>query len=390
MTGGTRSYEMAKRLVRDGHSVEMITTDRDRDSGGKQWRVTNEDGITVHWLSVPYSQNMHATQRIRAFLVFAVRSTFKACSLRVDLVFATSTPLTIAIPAMIAKTFQRVPFVFEIRDIWPKAAIAVGMLKNPLAIAIAKWLEKLAYKKADKIIVLAPYFSEEINRLGISERKQVLIPNACDIDFFNSSIESANNFRNSYEWLGDRPMLLFAGSMGRLNNLEYVVQLAKYTIKIDPEIRFLLVGSGSEEMSIRELAKETEVYEKNLFMLPPVKKLDLPPILKAATVCSAFSIDKRELWLDTCNKIFDAWAAERPTVVNYGGYQTEIALESGAGLRLAPVVDSSVAQILVNHMRDADWLGHASTAARSLANERFSRESLYQKLHTTLSEFDND
>ena len=166
MTGGTRSYEMAKRLVRDGHSVEMITTDRDRDSGGKQWRVTNEDGITVHWLSVPYSQNMHATQRIRAFLVFAVRSTFKACSLRVDLVFATSTPLTIAIPAMIAKTFQRVPFVFEIRDIWPKAAIAVGMLKNPLAIAIAKWLEKLAYKKADKIYRAGPILLRRNQSVG--------------------------------------------------------------------------------------------------------------------------------------------------------------------------------------------------------------------------------
>jgi thioesterase domain-containing protein len=96
MSGGTRSYEMAKRLVAKGHEVNMITSWRE-DDGRKGWFETEEAGIRVHWLPVPYSNKMGFRERINAFIRFAFGAARKAASLPADLVFATSTPLTIAL-----------------------------------------------------------------------------------------------------------------------------------------------------------------------------------------------------------------------------------------------------------------------------------------------------
>ena len=130
MSGGTRSYEFARRLVSMGHQVNMITSWRDPD-GRNSWFSTNEDGINVHWLPVPYSNSMSYSQRLFSFFRFAILSARKAASLPADVVFATSTPLTIVLPAFYASRCQSVPMVFEVRDLWPELPIAMGALRNP-------------------------------------------------------------------------------------------------------------------------------------------------------------------------------------------------------------------------------------------------------------------
>lgn len=118
MPGGTRSYEMARRLVAMGHEVNMVTSWREPD-GRKDWFTTEQSGIKVHWLPVRYSNCMPYNQRIASFFKFAFCATYKAASLPADVVFATSTPLTIALPGICASLFRRVPMVFEVRDLWP-------------------------------------------------------------------------------------------------------------------------------------------------------------------------------------------------------------------------------------------------------------------------------
>ena len=132
MSGGTRSYEMARRLVARGHEVNMVTSWR-TDDGRKKPFETVEDGIRVQWLPVPYSNAMSYAQRLVAFGRFVVASTRRAAALPSDIVFATSTPLTIALPAVYAARRQRVPMVFEVRDLWPELPIAMGALRNPVA-----------------------------------------------------------------------------------------------------------------------------------------------------------------------------------------------------------------------------------------------------------------
>ena len=165
MTGGTRSYEMARRLVEMGHEVNMVTSWREPDDR-KHWFETSEAGIKVHWLPVPYSNRMGFYDRILAFLKFALRSSRLAAALDSDIVFATSTPLTIAIPAVFASYKRRVPMVFEVRDLWPEMPIAIGSLKNPFLVKAARFLEHWAYRHSSSVVALSPGMKSGVIRTG--------------------------------------------------------------------------------------------------------------------------------------------------------------------------------------------------------------------------------
>jgi len=143
--GGTRSYEMGRRLVKMGHQVRMITTSRESGFGG--WKVRTVDGIEVHELGVPYSNHMGNVRRIFAFLHFAVMASLRVTQLPADVIFATSTPLTVAIPGIIGSTLRRRPLVFEVRDLWPDVPIALGALKSPVTKWLARALERLVYAR---------------------------------------------------------------------------------------------------------------------------------------------------------------------------------------------------------------------------------------------------
>ena len=183
MPGGTRSYEMARRLVAMGHEVNMVTSWREPNSR-KDWFTTDEDGIQVHWLSVSYSNHMSYNQRIKAFLKFAWGSALKAASMPADVVFATSTPLTIALPGVYAAHRQKVPMVFEVRDLWPDVPYAMRAINNNFVFWAAKQLEKFAYRKSEHIICLTSTMRDFISGKGITLSKITSIPNLANLDAF--------------------------------------------------------------------------------------------------------------------------------------------------------------------------------------------------------------
>ena len=143
MSGGTRSYEMARRMVTWGHEVHMITSFREEGSGKSGWFTTEEAGIKVHWYPVPYSNHMGFSQRMKAFVAFALAARRKAIALDGDIIFATSTPLTIALPAVPASRKKKIPMVFEVRGLWPEMPIAVGALKKAMSELVVAVLDRL-------------------------------------------------------------------------------------------------------------------------------------------------------------------------------------------------------------------------------------------------------
>ena len=153
--GGTRSYEMARRLASFGHQVHMVTSDHASAPGrSPRWEEREEAGIHVHRYPVPYSNAMSYSQRIRAFLQYASRSALRAAQLPGDVVFATSTPLTIALPGVYAARRQGIAMVFEVRDLWPDLPIAIGAITGRLPVTAARWLERFAYKNSAQIVAL--------------------------------------------------------------------------------------------------------------------------------------------------------------------------------------------------------------------------------------------
>jgi len=168
MSGGVRSYDIAKHLVDNDHTVEMVTTNRSSSNSG-DWKISNEDGINVHWLSLFYSNKLSYFKRLLAFFSFAYHAAKKGSKLQGDVIFATSTPLTIAIPALYISWKKSIPMVFEVRDLWPDVPIAVGAIKNPIVKYLAKLLESYTYKKSKAVIALSDGMKDGVIKAGCEE-----------------------------------------------------------------------------------------------------------------------------------------------------------------------------------------------------------------------------
>jgi glycosyltransferase involved in cell wall biosynthesis len=386
MAGGGRSYEMARRLVSMGHEVHMVTSDQDGVPGSAMWRETVEAGIRVHWTSVPYDNVMGYRARIGAFLTFAWRAARKAAALHGDIIFATSTPLTIAIPAVYASWRSRVPMVFEVRDLWPAVPIAIGAIKNPVMKWAAIHLERFAYRHAARIVALAPGMRNEIVASGYPAQHVAIIPNGCDFDTF-SDATPAQRLRQNHGWLGSRPLLVFAGTFGLVNGMAYLVLLADAIFRIDPEIRIAAVGTGREYDRTRQLAVELNVLDKNFFLLGKQPKHVAAAWTLAADMTIALFTGPDIVWRDAVqNKFFDSLAAGKPIASNFSGWQSKLAVEAGAGLILSASSVESAARDLVRALRDRRWLDQTGRAARELASSRFNRDVLAADLARVLAE----
>lgn len=378
--GSIRSYEMARRFVAWGHEVDLITSDRNPQPGQTGWRTTDEAGIRVHWLPVPYSNSLSAPERIRAFFKFAIGAARKAAELDADLVFATSTPLTIALPAVYAARRKGVPMVFEVRDLWPELPIAIGALRGGLSIASAQWLERFAYRNAARVVALSPGMKAGVVRTGYPEERVHVIPNSADIELFNVPAEAGAAFRARHAWLGDRPLVVYVGTMGEINGVSYLAELAAKVRPEAPEVRFLVVGGGREEEKVRARARELGVLGDNFHMLPKVPKAEVPGILSAATFATSLFIDLKEMWHNSANKFFDGLASGTPMLINYGGWQAEMLQETGAGLVLPPNDLDEAKTRLLRALADGAWLERAGKRAFELAETRFSRDLLARDL----------
>ncbi len=188
----TRSYELARRLVERGHRVTIVSRDtrsleagRERRPEGRVVAREQVDGIDVLFLNVPYANRYPTPVRLASFTAFTIAASVAgALQRKPDVVFASSTPLTIGAAGLATARMKRVPFVFEIRDLWPAVPIELGVLKSASAIRSAEWLERRLYSGSERIVVLSEGARQNLLGRGISEEKLVLIPNAADLDVF--------------------------------------------------------------------------------------------------------------------------------------------------------------------------------------------------------------
>lgn len=379
-SGGTRSYEMARRLVARGHEVHMIASDPSPHKSARTWRIEVLDGISIHWYPVEYSNQMKFKRRIFAFVDFAWRSSWRARSIKADLVYASSTPLTIAIPGIFATLFRKSPMVFEVRDLWPEVPIALGALRDPILRSLARMLEKLAYHNSSQIVALSSGMKEGVIAVGYPAEKITVIPNASNLELFQGKEAQGRTWRAKYSWLGERPLIVHCGAMGKVNDVGYLAKVAAEVIKYDSEVRFVVIGAGVEEAKVRALAQSLGVLEKSFFMLPSVPKSEVPAILAACDISTILVAPIKELENNSANKLFDSFAAGKPIVINYGGWQQDLLDDSNAGIRLDALDHKQAAISLVSFLNDSERMIRAGQASLSLAESKFSLNSLTLQL----------
>lgn len=368
-SNGTRSYDLATSFVRRGIDVCVISSDTQNIQRKERWHVFERDGIKFYMLNCPYNNSMSFGLRIKSFLKFMWFATVKTLQINCDCVLATSTPLTIAVPALIRKWIKGTPFIFEVRDVWPEVPIKMGFIKNRLAIKLLYWFEKLVYKNSFAIVPL----SSGMNR-SIKERypntKSFVIPNISEINRF-AKVEQKIHI--PFE-IKDKKIVLYAGTFGIVNGLKYVVNLAAETSKLDNNVVYLLFGSGKEKDDVIEYAKEKGVLDKTVYICNPVSKQDLPYLYSIASVGSSFVIDCPVLWDNSANKFFDTLAAGRPVLINHEGWQAETIRKNDIGFVLPPKVTEKVAKQFVSYMNDSVRLGKQGENAINLAKKEYCLE----------------
>lgn len=375
MSGGTRSFEMARRLVKWGHEVHVVTSWREPHDSSN-WFETNEEGVQVHWFPLCYSNSMGYGTRLKAFFAFAWHAARRATSIGGDLVFATSTPLTIALPGVYAASRLHVPMVFEVRDLWPEMPIAIGALRNPLLKWLARRLEKWAYDHATAIVALSPEMKDGIVASGYPAEKVAVIPNSSDNTLFGGDDEKTQHFRAARPWLGDRPLILYAGTFGRVNNVGWFVAFAQELMRVMPEARILLVGKGAEYEMVKKQAHMAGVLDVTLFIEPPIAKEEVPTAFAAADIACSVFLDVPQMQANSANKFFDTLAASRPIMLNYGGWQAELVQKHQCGLVLWRQPLDEAARSMAALLSDQSRLVEAGRAARGLAEQYFDRDSL--------------
>jgi len=283
------------------------------------------------------------------------------------------------VSAWLLARLKRVPFLFEVRDLWPAFAIEVGVLRNPLLVRASLWLEGFLYRRADRVIVNSPGYIEHVSRRGA--RWVELIPNGADPDMFDPQSEGAD-FQQKYS-LDGRFIVLYAGAHGMSNDLQVVLQAASQLLD-QPEIYFLFLGDGKEKSSLVSQAQKLGLG--NVLFLPPVPKLEMSQALAAADACIAI-LKPIPLYKTTYpNKVFDYMAAGRPVILAIDGVIREVVEQSGAGIAVPPGDPGALAEA-IRRLACQPEMGRAmGLAGRKLVEEHFSRGILARKLALMLEE----
>lgn len=379
MVGSTRSYEVAKRLARSGHEIVIITSYR--DGIAKDGDSESIAGFLVHWLDVPYTNKMGFIKRLLAFLKFMFLASWISRKYPSDVILATSTPLTIFIPAFIATLFNPAPIVFEVRDLWPDVPIAMGLLKNKVLVFLAKKLELFAYKFSTHIVALSEDMKKGVVSKGVLDAKVTVIPNASDIDRFIPRKNST--FIRSLGISLDKVTFVYAGTFGRVNYVDYLVQLA-YAMREDKRIHFIGVGSGSEFDRINCEAKLIGVLDINLNLVKEVSKQEIYDLLSGADMACSLTAKIPVLEWNSANKFFDGLAAGCAVFVNHGGWQADTLCKNAAGGQLDWDVAVASEQLKI-FLDKPELLARMKSNARSLAEREFSRDELVSRLESVLS-----
>lgn len=388
--GGTRSYEMARRLVAMGHEVDLITSDRTAAAGAAA-RTTIVAGIRVHWIPVAYSNKMGFLRRMMSFIIFALRASLAGIRLRSDLIYATSTPLTVCIPAVAVRWFRGTRIVFEVRDLWPAVPIAMGILRGRISIGLARWLERFAYGHSARVVALAPGMREGVISTGYDERRVHVIPNGADLDVFGAPNDQHNNSEFSPDstlaFGGKEQLIVYAGTLGLANGAAYIVRLAHAIMIAAPDCRihFAVIGEGKERAAIEALAQELGVHGERVRFLGSMPKVQVALWLQRSSATIMTYDGPSIVYRDSVsNKFFDSLAAGRLVLANFIGFSTAIAAREGAGMILSRNDLHAAASAIISLFCNPDRMRQMNQRAMQVGITLFHRDELAKDLNRVL------
>lgn len=369
--GGTRSYHLAKGMVEAGMEVEMITSHSEN-----YYDFKLIDGIKVHYLPVSYRQEYGFLKRIWAFSSFVNEAKKLLLKLpRPDFLYITSTPLTTGWIGLWAKKKLAIPFLFEVRDLWPDAPIQVGVIQNPVLKKILYNLESKIYRHAFKVIALSPGIANSV-REKCPTCKVHLIPNFADTVFFHPT-EKKESFLQKFG-LQPKFTIAYAGAIGQVNAVEEMLVLAKMAKDKGKNYQFAVMGKGAKSEDLLQKAKNLGL--DNFFYYPFGSKEEVRQLLAVSDMAMVTFAHLPVLKTNSPNKFFDALAAGKGIIVNHKGWVYQLVMEYNLGIYFNPENPEEAFKKIEEMASNAKLLRETQKNSRELAEKFFSKEIALQRL----------
>lgn len=383
--GGTRSYWISQELIKRGHQVTVITSSvKDKSKKGH----VNVDGIDVVYLENDYNGTMSRLSKVWSFVKFIKKAVDAASKEKdVDLVYATSTPLTVGYIAMRLKKKMGWRYVFEVRDLWPEFPIQVGAIRNKWIIKFLRNLERKIYERSEHVVALSPGMQDGVIAAGTPKEKTSMVPNMSKPDKFyphEKNLEVAKQFDVDLAKFN----VIHFGSMNPANGLEYILETAQILQnKGRDDIRLLFMGGGSVEPHIRQLADEMELKNVQFLGIHP-----MATVTEVVNLCDVSVTTFRNLPVlqtNSPNKLFDSLSAGLPIVVNSAGWTKDMVENENCGFFVDPDNANDFAEKLLLYKDDKEKLKVWGENARRLSVEVYDKDILSAQVADVLEKVYN-
>lgn len=388
--GGSRWNEITKFWAEEGHDITVLAGMVHYNSGKKNEfykgkfisdQKNYDKRIRVIRSHVSEAYNVNFLGRLWAYFSFVFSSIWAGlfyARAKYDIIIVTSPPLFVGITSYVLSVFKRIPYIFEIRDLWPESAIDTGVLKNKTIIKLAYWFENFIYRKATIINVLTPAFRNYlINNKNVNSNKICFIPNAADFSLVNKVTPEFNlvDFRNENNIDQDAFVITYVGAHGVANHLMQVIDTAE--LLQDKNILFLLIGEGMEKNMLKEDVVARKI--KNVRFIDAVPKSQVFKYILASNMGA--SVLKKVDTFKTVysNKTFDYMSCKKPLFMLIDGVSRELVEEANCGIYVEPENKYEFKEKILLYLDDNERVIREGKNGYEFAIKNFDRNTLALK-----------
>jgi colanic acid biosynthesis glycosyl transferase WcaI len=393
--GVPKTAELAESLSKRGHEVNVVTG-FPHYPGGKLFpgyrlsiikrQIMNEIPI-FRTFEYPY-HGEKPILRMLNYLSFMITSPFAAFfTPKADVVYVWHPPLTVGIAAWLYAKIKRIPFVYDVQDIWPDFVVLSGMMKEGTVVRFLRKLEKFVYRRAKHLIVGTKAAKDNLIGKSIPTEKISVLPNWINEDIFvESKAENIETARDSLRW-NDKFVFLFAGNLGIVQGLETII-LAAEILKDNSHIHIVFVGDGTDKSRLVNMSEEKQLSNVEFLGRRPIE--EMPDLMAAANVLLVHLKDSGLSQYVIPSKIMAYLASGKPILVAMNGIAAELINEAKSGFVVEPEDPVKLADKMLEISRkDGTELTDSGENGKKYLHANFAMESVIDKYEELLIRIGN-
>jgi glycosyltransferase involved in cell wall biosynthesis len=386
-----RVYEMCKRWVRDGHEVTVVTCAPNHPNGVvyngyRNWPMQHQitDGIHVMRVWTFLAANKGRRRRAVSFLSYMVMATMMALMMRRrDVLIATSPQFFCGWAGVLVAALRRIPFILEVRDIWPESITAVGASPRNWLIWLLERMEQQMYASAFKIVTVGPGYKEQLVLRGVPESKIEIVTNGVDRELFT---DAQQNGHARLRWgLGKGFVCAYVGTIGMAAGLEIVLRAGKLLRdRGRTDIKFLMVGDGASRQDLQDQALRQGLT--NVIFTGLIERGEVPGVLSSVDACLVH-LNKHHLFESVLpSKLFEACGMSKPIILGLKGWTARLVQEANAGICIEPENEQQLVAAVEKLAGDPELARKLGKSGHDYVRARFDRDALSRRYFDIIKE----